>query len=276
LEKSIGAALFERLPHGVLLTSSGKVLLPHARDIEAAFERANNAIETACPEEKFSVSIGVTPTIGATILPFLLDVGDAAGPRIDWQAQQAASHHLVEMILAEKIDAALAYQNPRRSNVRCFRLYSEDMALVGRPDVVGRTGADIEFSELSRFNLVLDRQSHPSRRVVDHAASKMNVELNVQAEIEPLSAKKSLVLDRTCCTIIPRGVFATEIINRSCVARRIVAPRLPLVLHLLVLRKLDSTRSGAIRAAVRQALASAPLLTKTTGFWPARELRKNR
>jgi len=74
--------------------------------------------------------------------------------------------------------------------------------------------------------------------------------------VNPLSAKRRL-LERGCCTIIPQNAFAKEIEDGAYVARRIVAPRLPVTLFLLSQAQIQETRLDTILSAVSMGIKKA-------------------
>lgn len=260
LEQLLQARLFERGPRGVSLTAAGRRLLPHARAIAAAFDGARRAMEGGQPSRDVPVVIGVTPTIGSTLLPTLLKVTSAMELGLAWRAQQASTPRLLALLDAGELDAALCYgrygkvPSPHVSDVAIDR---HDLALVGARAMLGGSAGDVPFARLPSYGLVLDPASHPGRQVVDAAARRLGVELDLRAEIEPLTAKKMLVLDGALCTIVPPHVFGAEIASGACVARRIVAPRIRLTLRLLVRRSLGIRHAGLVRTAIRAAAARA-------------------
>jgi LysR family nitrogen assimilation transcriptional regulator len=259
LEADIGLTLFDRHPRGVRLTPHGMALLPHAKEIESAFERAALALQSSARKDAAVISIGVTPLVAVTILPAVLDVTTIAGQPVEWHAQQAAALPLIELLVEGKIDSALIYHDAKRKDVRCIPLFDDELAIVGQPSVLGQSGADIKLADAAKFKLVLDQRSHLSRHVIETAAAKKNIEFNVFAEVEPLPAKRRF-MQRGCCTISPRNAFATELQDGNYVARRIVAPRIPVTLYLLVSAKIDPVRCDTILAAVRAGLTTAPML----------------
>lgn len=259
LEADIGFTLFDRHPRGVRLTPQGMALLPHAKEIENAFERATMALQSSAQKDAAVISIGVTPVVAVTILPAVLDVTAIEGRPVKWHAQQAAALPLIELLVEGKIDSALIYHNARRKDVRCIPLFDDELAIVGLPSVLGQSGEDIKFADAARLKLVLDQKSHLTRHVLETAAAKKNIEFNVFAEVEPLPAKRRF-MQRGCCTISPRNAFATELQDGTYVARRIVAPRIPVTLYLLVAAKIDPARCDTILAAVRAGLTTAPML----------------
>jgi LysR family nitrogen assimilation transcriptional regulator len=249
LEASLGVRLFDRHARGVTLTAHGRTFFPLAQNIEAAFETASAALRVDDPDDEQIISLGVTPAIAVTILPALLDVISVDERKIEWNAQQAAALPLIELLLDGKIEAALIYHNPNHKGLRCVPLFSEDMVLVGLPSVLGDSRNDIPFQKLSMYDLVLDQKSHLLRQVIEQVAKKKNVRLKVQAEVNPLPAKRRLI-EKGCCTIIPQNAFAHEIEIGSYVARGIVAPRLPVTLFLLLRANASEARTKVILSAV--------------------------
>lgn len=256
LEVLLQAGLFHRGPRGVTLTQAGCRLLPHARAILHTFEQARRAMADAEPAAQESVLIGVTPTLGASLLPAILRVTQDMGSGLVWRAQQAASPRLVAMLDAGALDAALCYTAVAPGRARTYPVQTEDMVLIGARSTL-RPGGDIAFAELAAFALVLDPLPHPSRDAVAKAAHRTGTTLQVRAEIEPLSVKKLLVLDQGLCTIAPSRVFQEELASGACHARRIVSPRLPLKLWLLLARSLGEGCADLVRAVVREAVKRA-------------------
>ncbi len=257
LERSSNVRLFERRPHGVVLTPAGRSLLPHARAIVEAFSNARRSLEAVEPGQAASVLIGVTPTIGASLLPTLLNVTRSMQLGLDWHAQQASTPRLLDLLAAGEIEAALCYGTLPLAQARSYPLHTQPMALIGTRATMGAGSGDVALPRLAEYGLVLDPPSHPGRKVIDTAALRHRVRLRVEAEIEPLNAKKMLVLEGGLCTVAPLHVFGTEIDGNLCVARRIVSPQLPLMLRLLVHHGVDARRAGTVRAAVQAAVAEA-------------------
>ncbi len=229
LELDLGVKLFTRTPRGVELTEHGKILLPHADMIETAFVAAADALQKPSGGHPQSISIGVTPAIAPSLLPNILDVVAVDSRPVEWRAQQAAAHHLVEMLLDGSIDVALMYYDPKRVELTAEPLLTENMGLIGSPSVLGTENNSILLVDAARFELVLDRRSHLSRQVIEAAAARKKIKLNVVAEVEPLAAKERL-LKRGYCTIMPRGAFFDQIKSGVLVCKEISAPKIAITL----------------------------------------------
>ncbi|WP_405607855.1 LysR substrate-binding domain-containing protein [Streptomyces sp. NBC_00076] len=71
LEKQLGVVLFERDRRTVRLTAVGEVLLPHAREVLAAWQAAEAAVEEARTAERCTLVIGMSTSPGRGLLPAL-------------------------------------------------------------------------------------------------------------------------------------------------------------------------------------------------------------
>ena len=252
LELDLGVKLFTRTPRGVELTEHGKVLLPHADTIESAFVAAVDALRKPIGGQPQIISIGVTPAIAPSLLPNILDVASVDSRAVEWRAQQAAAHHLVEMLLDGSIDVALMYYDPNRAGLTAEPLQTENMGLIGSPSVLGTEDNIIQLVDAARFELVLDQKSHLSRQVIEATAARKKIKLNVVAEVEPLAAKERL-LKRGYCTIMPRGAFFDQINSGTLVCKEITAPKIDITLF-IVFTGAANDRSRFTTAAIKMGL----------------------
>lgn len=69
LEEELGIRLFERTPTGVVPTIYGEALSLHAKVIEAEMKNAAREIATLSGAIKGEVTVGVTPSVAADIIP---------------------------------------------------------------------------------------------------------------------------------------------------------------------------------------------------------------
>src|ERR1035438_10432259 len=81
LERQLGAPLFERDPQGVKLTPVGAALLPHARQVLAAWDAAWESVERARNEQRATLEVGMSTSPGrGGLLPAIRSRFTAAHP----------------------------------------------------------------------------------------------------------------------------------------------------------------------------------------------------
>src|SRR3954468_15809809 len=104
LEREVGAALFLRGRHGATPTAVGRSLIAGAEAALAAIQRAEQDALDAAAGRAGRLRVGVTPTLGAVLLPGVLAAFRQSHPdvRLDltssgdsaWLRQQTASGEL--------------------------------------------------------------------------------------------------------------------------------------------------------------------------------------
>ncbi|MCD9880435.1 LysR family transcriptional regulator [Streptomyces guryensis] len=129
LERSAGAALFERRSDGVRLTSAGLTLLRHARTILDSLAAAERDLAGTAPQTEL-VRLGVFLSAGAAILPAALARLAAADPHITVTTIEGTTPTLSRALRAGSIDLALLTSRPphRPSDGESPRLHVETIA----------------------------------------------------------------------------------------------------------------------------------------------------
>lgn len=107
LENSIGAALFVRDSRGLVLTSAGHKLLPHAHDIETSFAAAERYTTGEREQLRGRVRLGMSETIsGYFAFPFLSRFS-RSHPEIDIELREAPRLELEAGLLGGEFDLCL-------------------------------------------------------------------------------------------------------------------------------------------------------------------------
>jgi len=231
IENAFGTPLFHRHSRGVRLTEAGEKLLPYAREILSAVIRAEHALKLPSLAAD-QISIGATPTPGVTFVPQLLDQCRLRYPKLRVLVQQGSSVDLLTLLSNGVLDAVLCYVRAPTKNA--IPLCTEDMFLVGSPELLVGARKDIAFRDLYRYPLVLDYRNHISRRILNEASRGEHLKLDVRDEVEPVNLKRMIIIQQKRCSIVPYGLFSEEIRSGQMTARRIVSPSIALTLKLVL------------------------------------------
>ena len=211
LEQDIGAPLFVRERHGMVLTDAGRSLVPHARLAMLELDRARAEIAGS------TVGIGGLVTLG--LLPSTIDM--LSGPLV---AALAADHPgiririamgyagtLLRWLQTGEIDAGLLYGAKRSPDVRTRPLIGEPLWVIGPGAAKLRRNQPYPLSRLIGQPLVLPSAPHGIRTLVDHACAVARLSLTVAAETNSLSVQRSLVLGGHGLTILPPIAVADDL-----------------------------------------------------------------
>jgi DNA-binding transcriptional LysR family regulator len=190
LEEEMGAALFERLPRGLRLTSAGEVLLHHTRASGQELERARAVIEEMRGLKRGRVSVAVVESAVAGFLPALLESFWKSYPRIkldltvlgSTRALHAAADGEVDLALAFDTETGLKLRELAAATLRIGAVMSTKHALATAKTLRFRdfVGYDVFLSDMSltmgpSIEAALHKATIPlSARVVTNSIQLMN------------------------------------------------------------------------------------------------------
>ena len=136
LERDLGAVLFDRDRHRVMLTEAGQVLLPEARATLAAAQAARDAVSQAQGGLRGSVTVGTMLSTGSIDLPGLLGRFHRTHPGVTVKLRLSArgSVGLVREVLEGSLDLALvSLPGPPPAGLSLRPVSEEPLVAVGQP-----------------------------------------------------------------------------------------------------------------------------------------------
>jgi LysR family nitrogen assimilation transcriptional regulator len=138
LEQEFGVDLFTRMGRHVRLTDAGEVLLRHAHSINKAFDLAREEMQTRASLPRGRVIVGAPPSLSSMLVPRLLSRLRHELPDVLLKVREGTSLFLERSIVEADLDLALVAEEFSGPGVDRRRLGHEDLALVGRPEVLQR------------------------------------------------------------------------------------------------------------------------------------------
>jgi LysR family nitrogen assimilation transcriptional regulator len=244
LEEELKVPLFSRHGRGMVLTSSGEVLLARAvavlKDLEAA--RADVAAEAGAVKGR--VVLGAPPTVGDALSARLVERFVGLHPDVSIRIVSAFSGYLLDWLQRGEIDLAVVYEPEVRQNLRIEPLIAETLFLVGGPDAIRRK-RQVPFAKVLERRLVLPGPQHGLRKIVERAAQKRDRALDIVVEADSLQTMKDLVERGIGWTILPLGPVHREISEGRLTAAQITAPQLTRTL--VIAQALGRQTSRAVR-----------------------------
>ena len=247
LETELKASFFHRNGRGVLLTPLGVLFVDQARGVVHAADAALQVIETRDRRLTGRVICGLTPSVGALMIPEFARRFRAQLPHTTLSIVSHLSTTLHEQLRASRLDFAIFHNSPPSPALQAESLGSEVLYLVGAKQV-GRRRASVDFEELDRLPLILPSRLHAIRQPIELEAARLGVRIEVGLEIDMLDSILALVADRAGYTISTRFPLLRPDVMNSLVVQRIVSPELRTHLDLVtpVQRALTPLHSAAI------------------------------
>ncbi|WP_051833295.1 LysR family transcriptional regulator [Streptomyces katrae] len=189
LERELGADLFDRSPRHVRLTGAGERLLPEARAVLAAADRARAAVR-----EGAGLRLGTSTGLGEYLDRVLGDLAVLA-PETVVQLVSAPAHDRLEQVADGRLDAAFLRSLEPAPGVRILPLWKDPLvaALPAAHPLARET--ELALSDLAGLRLCITaRRNNPA--LVDLVVGSCHA-----AGFEPMPGPVSGSLQDTLATI---------------------------------------------------------------------------
>ena len=160
LEDALGVALFERTNKMLRITPIGEQIVAKARWVLDEADSIMSLARRRSGPLTGPFELGVIPTLGPYMLPWLLPPLERAYPDLALVVQEDLTDRLLDQLKAHRLDAALLALPVDDGDLNALPIFDEPFRLVLPPGhrLVGATG--VNQSDLGREQLLLLREGH--------------------------------------------------------------------------------------------------------------------
>src|SRR4030095_15950037 len=211
LEEDVGAELFDRERHGMVLSEAGRALIGYARRAMLELDRARAEIGGAANGISGLVTVGLLPSTCDLLASPLVSAVAEAHPGIRMRIAMGYGGALAQWLVTGEVDAALLYGAERSADIQVKPLIEEALWVVGPPSARLRRNRPVPLASLAGKPMVLPSPPHGIRTLVDHACAVSRVELTIAAETNAMSVQRSLALGGHGLTILPAIAVADDL-----------------------------------------------------------------
>lgn len=149
LEKSLGFALFHRVPKGVILSKEGEKLYPYALEIVKKVELATFSMKNITNQEH--LIIGSTESNATTrIIPFLVQL-HSDFPNMSLELITNTTREITKELLDYKVDIAFISGIPKNSELIVLNKVEEDIVVV-EPKIGDAPNVFLSFKNGCAYN----------------------------------------------------------------------------------------------------------------------------
>ncbi len=243
LELGAGVRVFYRDGRGVQLTEAGKRLQAHARNILAEVAAARSDITEVQQGISGNVAVGVQPAVGRLLTVPIASRVLRELPEVRVHVMEGLSGHILEWLLAGRIDLALHYDQPNLNRGNSEPVLAQDLLLVGPPDAGLRLQRPVPATRLGEVPLILPGRQHGLRLTLDALAARKGFALSVPIEIDSAASITGLVAQGLGYTVLPLNSIIDAFRARQVSASWIAKPRVTrtLLMTLAAHRPLTTT-----------------------------------
>lgn len=264
LEEELAISLFYRTGRGMELTEAGHLLMVHAPEVLSGLNRIEKEIGDLRGIADGQVVLGIPPTEGHLLIPPLVNRLRTRHPGLVLKVIEAFSGHVTEWLLSGRLDVAVFYKLANMQQFITDELLTERLYLIDKGgQEVDETAIGLE--EIRPMELILPSRPHGLRHLLEQAAQKLDLRLNVTLETDALLTIKALVEAGAGVTILPYPSVKRDVEAGRLTARPIRLDDVSRTLLLVTTR--HHPLSLASRAVVRELRAVVRDLVRT-GEWP--------
>jgi LysR family transcriptional regulator, nitrogen assimilation regulatory protein len=264
LEHELRAELFTRNGRGMVLTDAGRLLLARTSGIVRQIDQVRDEIQSSGGPPSGRVVLGLVPTVSCVLSARLARRTVDTYPGISLCIVESYSGHLTEWLHRGEMDLALIYGPSSDLHLSVQSLGRDPIVAVG-PRGSGLSGKkQVDIGWLLRQRLVLPSHSHGLRALIEQAAAKKKLKLDVKLEADSFRVLTSLVEEGLGYTLLPPSSVRHEVASRRLEVAAIAKPS-PMR-ELTLASPIDHPGSTAI-ALVSELLRSELSACREEGLW---------
>ncbi len=220
LEDKLGRTLFERGPHGVLLTRAGEPLVDQARRVLAEVRQLEALSRTGHTPLNGVFRLGAIPTIGPYLFPHIIAGVRQKWPHLQLHLVEARTADLLHQLQSGDLDAALMSPPLDETGLQQELLYREDflLALPSGHALSGRKRLRVD--DLADEELLLLDEGHCLRDQVVEFCRIGDATARELLRSSSLETLRNMVTAGVGCTLLPAlAVQKTDDLDLRTLAR---------------------------------------------------------
>jgi LysR family nitrogen assimilation transcriptional regulator len=237
LEVELRQSLLHRNGRGIELTPAGRVILEHGQAMLRSVDKALVALNELRADPRGKVVIGLPSRVASLLTTHLVRAFRKAFPHASITVAEGLSSAVHEWLLLGKVDLALLFDPPRSADLELERLHDEELVLVAPHGGRAAAGKRLALKQMGKYPLILPRAPNATRAVLEAAASRLGVELQVSAEVDTIQNILELVARRIGYAVLPLGAVQRGGGDTRFRITRIYSPALRQRLYLAVSRR---------------------------------------
>lgn len=225
LEHELGFDLFVRSSRGMQLTQHGSALLSRVMGPIKQLDDSVEDVRSLVAEPTGHVVLGCIPTISNVAAGRIAVRVARELPQVSLRIVEGYAGHLIDWIHRGEVDIAMLYGPASELHLRMSDIMFEELVLVS-PSHDAPDEDELPLSALGDLNLVLPSRPHGLRLLVEGAAAKVGITINVKYEADSFRVLKEIVAAGLGHTVLPLSAFHREKHEELLRLTQLVKPRI--------------------------------------------------
>ncbi|AWI05994.1 LysR family transcriptional regulator [Clostridium drakei] len=212
LENHYGLRLFERLSKKLYITQAGEKLLSYARYIIKLNIELENEMKTL--NEKGSIRIGASVTVGAYVLPKLVSHFQRENTEVDIQVYEENTTKIEKMLLHDEIDLALVEGETTNSDIINKPFMNDELVLICGSNHRFSKLSYIEPHELENEKFIIREEGSGTRKTFEDKMIENQLTWQVAWVCNNTDTIKTAVVEGLGVSVISRNSVINELDSR--------------------------------------------------------------
>ncbi|HWU23294.1 MAG TPA: LysR family transcriptional regulator [Nocardioides sp.] len=202
-EREAGAALFQRVGRGLVLTPAGHEMAIHARRMLDAYDLGLGAVRDMASADGGFVPLAFLHTLGTWLVPELVRTFRAERPHVRFDLRQHGDAGLVEDLLSGAIDLAITGDRPLHPQIESEVLLDEPLRLVVPPNHRLARRRSVRLREVAEETFIVLKPGFSLRAVTQDLCREAGFEPRFGFEGEEVETLRGLVYAGLGVALLP-------------------------------------------------------------------------
>ncbi|MHC2068944.1 LysR family transcriptional regulator [Bremerella sp. T1] len=203
LERELGTRLLDRLGRTVVLTDSGKELLPRARRILKEVDSAEGWFKKPEGPEAVSLRVGALPTIAPFQLPHIIQHFRQEMPQVTLTLVEDYTDHLLDRLFKGTLDVAILALPIEDTRLQVEPLFREALMVALPPDHPLADKPSLSFNQVRQEPFVLLHEVHCLGEQIIGFCRQQEFQPHVVCESAQISTIQELIRLGVGISLIP-------------------------------------------------------------------------
>jgi len=212
LESQLGATLFDRIGHKIILTESGQALLPRARRILLEVKDCQRAVANITESIKGPIMMGTSHHIGLHRLPPVLRKFTHDFPEVQLNIQFMDSEQACQAVMQGDIEIGIVtLPLSPDPELELINIWHDPLVMVAPRDHALSKQKMVNLQDLANHNAILPATGTFTREVLERTLAPLNIQLQVGMSTNYLETIKMLVSVGLGWSVLPKAMLDDDL-----------------------------------------------------------------
>jgi DNA-binding transcriptional LysR family regulator len=242
-EHTLGVTLFDRLPKGVRLTTTGEQLLGFARRISATEQAAERAVAEIRGLHAGKLVIGASTTIGNYLLPELLAEYRRTWPGVEISLEIANTEVIQHKLLDYALDLGLTEGFVESDELEAEVFATDLLVVIAAPNHPLAGKRNLTIRQLCNEACVLREPGSGTRSVIARILAQRGLDHVPTMSLGSTEAIKRAVAAGAGISLVSRLAITNELADGSLIRLKVKDLQVERSLHKVCLRNKQPSRA---------------------------------